>query len=94
MGRQGDLVTLLHRPAERWTVARYDAMLADPNAEIRRLCEAVDLEWDRDLGALPLSRHTVSAPSEDKWRSREPEIAPVLAHLARLADRAAETARR
>lgn len=81
-------------PAERWTVARYDALLADPNAEIRRLCEAMDLQWDRDLGALPPSRHTVSAPSQDKWRGREPELAPVLPRLARLADRAAETARR
>ena len=81
-------------PAERWTVARYDALLADPNGEIRRLCDAMDLQWDRDLGALPLSRHTVSAPSEDKWRGREPELGPVLPRLARLADRAAETARR
>jgi hypothetical protein len=81
-------------PADRQVVARYDALLADPNAEIRRLCAAMDLEWDRDLGQLPLSRHTVSAPGEDKWRAREGEIVAVLPGLAELAERAAETARR
>ncbi|MEQ1494063.1 MAG: sulfotransferase, partial [Terricaulis sp.] len=34
-------------PTDRWATARYDALLADPNAEITRICEAVDLEWDR-----------------------------------------------
>ncbi len=56
-------------PPERWLLARYDALVADPEAEIRRLCRAVSLDWDRTLDrALPMSRYTVSPPSADKWR--------------------------
>ena len=89
------LADLKETPAERWTVARYDALLADPNAEMRRLCAALDLEWDRELRELPLARHTVSQPEDEKWkRTREPDILAVLPAIADIAERAAETARR
>ena len=82
-------------PANRWTAARYDALIADPNAEITRLCKAVELDWDRTLGKeLPIARHTVSKPSADKWRGREAEIESVLPSLAALLDRAAKAAER
>lgn len=82
-------------PADRWTTARYDALMADPNAEITRLCEAVGFDWDRTLGAqLPIARHTVSKPDDNKWRSRgdaieavTPSIAPMLERAARVAAR-------
>ncbi len=82
-------------PGERWVAARYDALLADPNAEVRRLCAAMDLAWDRELaGALPLARHTVSKPQPDKWRAREAEIAAVLPGIAPLIERASRAAGR
>ena len=82
-------------PADRWAVARYDALLADPNAEITRLCNAVDLEWDRTLGSeLPIARHTVSKPDSDKWRSRAEEIESVLPSIAAMLERAAKAAER
>ncbi|MCC6788435.1 MAG: sulfotransferase, partial [Hyphomonadaceae bacterium] len=82
-------------PADRWTPARYDALLADPNAEIARLCEAVDLEWDRTLGKeLPIARHTVSKPDSDKWRGRAEEIESVLPSIAAMLERAAKAAER
>jgi len=70
-------------PAERIVVARYDALLRDPQTEIARLCAAVGFEWDRALeGALPASQHTLSAPAPDKWRKHETKIEAVLPRLA------------
>ena len=82
-------------PADRWTVARYDALKADPNAEIARLCKAVDLAWDRTLDdELPLARHTVSKPHDDKWRARADEIEAVLPGIAEMLERAKRVAAR
>jgi hypothetical protein len=82
-------------PADAWTVARYDALLADPNAEAARLCEAVGLVWDRRLAdVLPHARHTVSAPREGKWRARAAQVEAVLPQIAAQAERAAKVAAR
>ena len=40
IGRSRDLA------GERLTITRYDALVADPAAEIRRLCAATGLDWD------------------------------------------------
>ncbi|MFT3727976.1 MAG: sulfotransferase [Terricaulis sp.] len=75
-------------PADRRTVARYDALVADPDVEIRRLCAATQLEWDRKLGKdLPRSAFTVSDPEAGKWRKREAEVMEVLPDLQPLIDR-------
>src|SRR6185312_1087262 len=37
-------------PPARWIAARYDHFTANPEAEVRRICAAVDFEWDRRLG--------------------------------------------
>ncbi|HVT32736.1 MAG TPA: sulfotransferase [Rhodanobacteraceae bacterium] len=82
-------------PPARWCVARYDALIADPAAEIARLCAAIDFGWDRTLSDhLPLARHTVSAPDAGKWRRREREIEPALARCAATVERAAQIAER
>jgi hypothetical protein len=82
-------------PAEQRTVARYDALLADPAAEIRRLCAATGLEWDEETGvSLRLSRYTVSAPDADKWRRHGGEIEAVLPSLAEQVARAERFAAR
>lgn len=76
-------------PAQRWAVARYDALLADPGAEIRRLCRAMELGWDdTDLSSLPLSNYTVSPPEKDKWRRLGPRIEAVLPSIQEQALRA------
>ncbi len=36
-------------PKDRWIVARYEALVADPQAEIQRLCRAMALECDRSF---------------------------------------------
>jgi hypothetical protein len=82
-------------PTVQRCVARYDALVADPAAEIGRICAAVGFGWDRALdGSLPLANHTVSAPRADKWRTRESEIAPLLPALAATMQRAAAFASR
>lgn len=78
---------------ERRCVARYDALVSDPNTEIRRLCSRLDLRWDRVLGPeLSPARYTVSAPRRGKWHAREPEILPTLPRLAKITARAAAIA--
>lgn len=76
-------------PENRWSAARYDRFLAEPDMEIRRICTTVDLRWDRHLGhGLPIARHTVSAPADEKWRKREHEILPRLPQIAETIARA------
>jgi hypothetical protein len=86
-----DLQTL---PAERCTIARYDALLADPKAEIARLCAANALAWDDVEIPLRLSKYTLSPPDADKWRRHEVEIESVLPSLAEQVARAERFAAR
>ncbi|HET7202465.1 MAG TPA: sulfotransferase [Steroidobacteraceae bacterium] len=80
-------------PAERRLLTRYDTFLADPQAEVRRLCGELALDWDVTLaGDLPLSRFTVSTPAQDKWRRHEREIESVLPALQPLLERSAKFA--
>jgi hypothetical protein len=66
-------------PEDRWIVARYEPLVSEPEAEIRRLCDAVSLDWDRTFDRkLPLSRYTVSPPDPQKWRRHAAEIEAVL----------------
>jgi hypothetical protein len=82
-------------PADRRFVARYDALVADPGAEIGRLARALDFGWDMTApAALPIAAHTVSKPRQDKWRAREAEINAVLPLIQPLWDRAARVAAR
>lgn len=70
-----DLETL---PAFSWTPLRYERLVADPRAEVGRLCAWLQLDWDVELDQLPLSRFTVSAPQPGKWRRNEGLIRRVL----------------
>ncbi len=82
-------------PAGRRCVARYDALIADPTAEARRICAAIGFEWDQPLGpSLPLASHTVSAPQAEKWRRREADVLAAFARVEATAARAALFAQR
>jgi hypothetical protein len=81
-------------PVERCTIARYDALLADPTAQIRRLHAAVGLEWDEAQVSLRLSKYTVSPPDAEKWRRHAAEIEAVLPSLAEQIARAERFAAR
>jgi hypothetical protein len=70
-----DLATL---PRSQWTVARYESLVADPNAEVERLCEFLGLAWDEPLGdRLPLSVSTLTPPDPDKWRRLRDQLEAV-----------------
>ena len=76
-------------PADRVHRIRYDRFLADPQAETQRLCRDLDLTWDVELERnLPLSSHTLSAPSADKWRRHQDTIEAVLPLIAATRERA------
>ena len=81
-------------PPERITVARYDALLTDPMAEIAHLCKALDFGWDRPLDKLPLSRYTLTPPDPHKWKRHESEINAILPKLQTTMERARKFAAR
>ena len=81
-------------PAERRTIARYDALVADPAAEIRRLCASTGWNGTDADAALPLSRYTVSPPPPEKWQRHAAEIEAVLPSLAEQLARAERFAAR
>jgi len=75
-------------PATQLVSIRYDAFLAQPQAQINRLCERLDLKWDTTLQELPLSRHTLTPPEPNKWRKYEASLARVLPMIAATKARA------
>ncbi|HEX7369084.1 MAG TPA: sulfotransferase [Rhodanobacteraceae bacterium] len=75
-------------PADKVHALRHEEFVADPDTQIRRLCKALDLRWDRVLGpALPMARYTVTPPRAEKWKDREQDILPLLARIATERDR-------
>jgi uncharacterized protein (TIGR03032 family) len=78
-------------PSDSWCVASYDALVAEPQKEIERLCAFVGLPWDRVLTApLPLSRTTLTPPASDKWMRNGAEIDEVIESVAGVAAQARE----
>jgi hypothetical protein len=59
-------------PADRRLYVDYARLLADPQAQVERICAWAGVGWDRAIDdELPLSRYTVTRPDPDKWRRRE-----------------------
>ena len=79
-------------PNERWRTLDYQDLLADPAAVVARaaafmgLPEAPELQHALQQG-LPLSRYTLSTPSEDKWRRHESALNAVLPSLRDVEER-------
>jgi hypothetical protein len=89
-GVQLALDDLAALPQERWCVADFSRLLADPAKEIGSICEFLGWSYDKPLTSpLPLSGSVVSAPEKDKWRRNAEEIESVLP----LAEAAIERAR-
>lgn len=82
------LTDLEHLPQTQWAVVGYHQFLADPQAETERLCQFLDIEWDRQLDdKLPLSRYTLTPPAPDKWRQHADLLERVLPATADAARR-------
>jgi len=69
-------------PRARWTAVNAAELIADPAASVARLCAFMDVPLDATFAAqlqqpLPLSRYTVTAPEEGKWRRHAAELARV-----------------
>lgn len=76
-------------PPEAWCVASYDRLIAEPQHEVRRLCEFIGVRWDRELTVpLPASRHTLTPPAPAKWLANAAQIEPWLPLAAVAAERA------
>jgi hypothetical protein len=76
-------------PPERVHVVDHSEFLAAPQQTITTLTGSLGLHWDRQLGnALPLSKTTVSRPSDDKWMAAAEAIEqvwPIVANADALA---------
>ncbi len=64
---------------DQWTSLSYSDLVTEPRTTIQRLCDFLQLTLDEPLdlrlqSALPLSRYTLTAPQEGKWRRHEKEI--------------------
>ncbi|MFY2762961.1 sulfotransferase [Arenimonas sp. MALMAid1274] len=71
----------------------YADLVADPQAQVQRLCGWADWRWDRSLAnGLPLSRYTLTPPDPGKWQRHAADIEPALARLKSLVDRAKSAA--
>jgi hypothetical protein len=74
------------RGRERWCVVNYVELVNEPARTLRGICEFAGLEFDASLAdraarPLPVSRHTLTAPSADKWRRNATLIERVLPGL-------------
>jgi hypothetical protein len=77
--------------AGSWCVASYEALIADPQKEINRLCAFAGLAWDDQLTApLPHSHSTWTEPSPDKWRRNGDAIDRIADRIEPVAARARE----
>ncbi|HUP61608.1 MAG TPA: sulfotransferase [Thermoanaerobaculia bacterium] len=72
-----------------WCVASYDALIAEPQREIERLCAFTGLAWDRELTApLPLAVSTLTEPSRDKWLRNAETIDRIVDRIEPVSERA------
>jgi len=81
-------------PSERWVATRYEALVANPRAEIAKLLGFAGLPMDARLEAylakpLPLSKHTQTRPEPEKWRQNEREVERMMPQLEAIAARLA-----
>jgi hypothetical protein len=76
-------------PPDRLQIVLYGALVTSPQETIDRLTQSLGLGWDVHLGPeLPMSKHTVSRPDPEKWRTIEPVIRalwPIVAEVDEMA---------
>jgi len=73
-------------PRSEWCLVHYTDLIHEPKQTLKVIGQFAGLHWDHTIEqavsqTLPVTHVTLSAPSADKWRSREGEIAPVLSDL-------------
>lgn len=86
------LDNLCRLPSERWRSLSYEEFIASPADAISKLYRFCELSpatpGDRpDTHDLPLSRHTLTPPSPDKWRRHTKDIEPVMDQVMSVENR-------
>jgi hypothetical protein len=76
---------------QRWMAVSYGQQVQHAADTVRRICEFCDISSDRALGALssgpqPLSRYTLTPPSNDKWHRNAAALSRVLPDLGNTVD--------
>ncbi len=79
MANRTALDDLASLPDSRWMAMRYEDFVADPATVVAAVLKFAGMPMDDALQArlsapLPWSRHTLSAPDPDKWRSLDADI--------------------
>ncbi len=79
---------LAELPAERWTVASYEGLLADPAGEIATVTSALGLAW---AGTIPevllVTASAVTPPGPGKWQRNWSEISVAMPAIAPVVER-------
>jgi len=75
-------------PCGQWIPLHYEALVREPQAQVKRLCTELGLAWDLDITQLPLSRATMTPPNPDKWRRNADAVQRVLPLLDEVRARA------
>jgi uncharacterized protein (TIGR03032 family) len=74
-------------PPERWCVVDYAALAAEPDREVERLCDFLDLEWDGEAELGSPNAYVARAGREIQERESEP-LQVVLPRTTGLGERA------
>ncbi len=75
-------------PAERWAVASYEGLLADPIGEITTVTAALGLPWAGALTQpLPVTSTAVTPPIAWKWQRNWGELSVAMADVEPTVDR-------
>jgi hypothetical protein len=88
------LEDLAQHPRKHWCSLRYEDLVANPGAEIRRVCRFASLDIDKKLAkrlnhSLPQATSTLTPASCDKWRRHERALKGILPSLRNLEERLA-----
>lgn len=83
-------------PRSEWCLVQYSDLIRDPKRTIEALGQFAGVHRDHHIeqvvsDTLPVTHVTLSAPSAEKWRDQEGEIAPLLPNLEPVVRRVAGT---
>jgi hypothetical protein len=77
-----DLENLDHTSVHK---IRYETLLANPKAELDRICASCWIDKIPNVGEFPLSQYTLTPPDPEKWKRNEQlieEIWPIIEEQA------------
>lgn len=75
--------SLVSLPAHRWCAIHYNDLIQHPQAQIQRLCNFANIEWQENLqpGELTLSLSTITPPEVNKWHQNKDAIKLILPQM-------------